>query len=300
MRIILGLLLANILWASAFVGIRDALHSFSPGSLALFRYLLASICMGIIYSRLPKRQWPSLREWPFIVFLGVIGIAGYNIGLNYGELTVSASTASFVISQMPIIMAVLAIIFLGERITPATLVGLILGLVGVSVIAYSGMHEIDFESGLLFVVLAAIGASIYSTMQKPLLTKYSAIELTSYLIWSATAGLLFYTPDLVHELPKASPQAIAATVYLGIFPAAIAYAFWAHAIANLKVTQVASSLYLIPIIATFLGWLLLHEIPSAMNLLGCMIALSGAIVVTSFNARTKSRARRDQSEPRTA
>src|SRR3989338_5940522 len=84
-------------WASAYVGIRIGLTSYSPGALALLRFVVASAAMLIIYWRLPNKQIPKQSEVLVMAGLGIIGFALYNLLLNEGELTVPAGIAGFTI-----------------------------------------------------------------------------------------------------------------------------------------------------------------------------------------------------------
>ena len=82
----LAVITSILLWASAFVGIRVGLQDYSPEALALLRFIVASICMSIVYFRLPKRSETQLIDVIKMMGLGFIGIGVYNIALNYGEL----------------------------------------------------------------------------------------------------------------------------------------------------------------------------------------------------------------------
>src|SRR5688572_4836136 len=84
-KIALGV--AIVLWSSAFVGIRAGLEGYSPGSLALFRFLIASICMFFIYWRLPTREKFHTKDFCLLVLFGAFGIGCYNVFLNYGEVS---------------------------------------------------------------------------------------------------------------------------------------------------------------------------------------------------------------------
>ena len=81
-----------VFWASAFTGIRAALEHFSPGHLALYRFLVASVTLLIylVVARLPR---PAPRDLWQIAGLSVAGISLYHALLNYGEQTVPAGTA---------------------------------------------------------------------------------------------------------------------------------------------------------------------------------------------------------------
>src|SRR3990167_2993604 len=94
-KTVFAILIAILSWSSSFVFIRVSLKSYSPGELALFRYLIVSSIMLIFYLRLRKRKMPDLRQSIQLFFLGFFGIGLYMIALNYGEITISASITSF-------------------------------------------------------------------------------------------------------------------------------------------------------------------------------------------------------------
>ena len=131
------LLLAVTLWASAFVGIRAGLESYSPGGLALLRFIVASICMIIVFVRLPEKKVLRHRDKCLLLLSGAFGLGCYNIALNYGELVVPSGMAGFIISQSPIISAALAMMFLGETFSVYTFLGMIISIIGVGLITLS-------------------------------------------------------------------------------------------------------------------------------------------------------------------
>ena len=125
-----ALVLTLLFWASAFVGIRVGLTAYSPGALALLRFLVASFAMAIIYFYLPAKKKISWSERLQLLLLGVAGIGIYNICLNYGELSVSAGVASFIIGLIPVVTIVLSVLFLDERPGSAVWVGILISFMG--------------------------------------------------------------------------------------------------------------------------------------------------------------------------
>ena len=108
LKISLALIITIIFWASAFVGIRTSLESYSPVHLALFRYLIASFLLFLVAIFKPMKM-PEKKDYPAILLIGLVGISIYHIALNYGEVTVTASSASFIINAVPIFSALLAV-----------------------------------------------------------------------------------------------------------------------------------------------------------------------------------------------
>lgn len=275
----IALTIGMILWASAFVGIRAGLEGYTPGGLALMRFIVASICMFIICLFLPKRNKIKTSDICWLIILGAIALGIYHVALNQGELTVPAGTASFLISQSPVMTTILAVIFLKERLTLLCIVGMAISVFGVVLIMLGGDAQFKFDMGVFYVLLSAFAGSVYSVLQKIFLKKYHVIEVTAYVIWGATLALLIYLPGLSDQISNASMTATLAVIYLGIFPAAIAYVAWSYALAEMPASRAANFLYFMPLISTLLGWLCLGEIPLWTSLLGGLVALSGVWVV---------------------
>src|SRR5262245_25204721 len=108
--------LTVVLWASAFAAIRAALAGFSAVELSVLRLLVASLALAVVAPRFGLRL-PRRRDVPAFVAAGALGMSAYQLLLNSGELTVTAGTASLLVSMGPIFVAVLAAGFLGERLT---------------------------------------------------------------------------------------------------------------------------------------------------------------------------------------
>lgn len=284
----IALVITIILWASAFVGIRAGLQNYSPEGLALLRYLIASVCMGIIYFRLPHNELRNARDICAIMLVGAIGIGVYSIALNYGELHVSSGMASFIISQSPIITAIFAMFFLGEKISLSRLLGFFISVIGVAFIAIGEMGVINWNVSILYILLAAIAGGFYSVLQKPFLKRYGALEATAYVIWGGTIFLSFYMPQLQHDLLHATIKSTLTVAYLGVFPAAFAYICWNYALAKIPAARAASFLYFMPFVATLLGWLFLNEVPVWMSVFGGVLATFGVWLVNqSYSKRAE-------------
>ncbi len=270
-----------VLWASAFPGIRAALHAYTPAHVALLRYATASLVLAG-YALIRRMRLPRWRDLPGITLLGLVGIAFYNLMLNIGEVSVPSAVASFIIASAPIFMAIEAKVLLGERLRRWGWIGIVISFSGVAVMSLGGAHGIHLDWRVLVVLLAALAQSLYSVKQKSFLTRYSAFECTAYAIWAGTAFLLFFAPGLLTEIHSAPLSATLANIYLGVFPGAIAYVSWAYALSRLPASTAASYLYLVPVVATGIAWLWLSELPAALALLGGMLVLVGVILVNTW------------------
>lgn len=284
-----ALFLAILLWASAFVGIRAGLlEGYSPEGLALLRYIIASVCLALVFFRLPDSGSIPWRDKCWLMLIGIIGIGWYNITLNYGELAISSGMASFMISQTPLITALFAILFLGERLTAFRALGFLISVCGVILIAFGEKGGFKWDASLIFVFIATLISGAYSVVQKPFLKKYNAIEVTTYIIWGGTLFLMFYVPHLENDLIHVSLRATLIVAYLGIFPAAVGYLAWSYVLAQIPASRAVSFLYFMPFIATLLGWMTLGEIPAIISILGGILAIIGVWLVNQSYGTLKS------------
>ena len=275
---VIAVIVCLLFWASAFVGIRIGLHSYTPGPLALLRYLVGSALITFIYYRLPKRTKPTGKEILQLLLIGVIGIGIYNICLNYGEITITAGIASFIVGLIPVLSLILAIFFLKETVYRRTWFGVVISLGGLSLLAYSEIGSPQKLLGILAIFGAVIAGSILTISQKPLLKKFHPIEVATFAIWGATLFLLIYTPELIQILPQVQMKPTLAAIYLGIFPGVISYIAWSYGLSKLPASKVVPFMYLSPLVTTLLGWVMLGEFPAWLSLTGGCIALIGALV----------------------
>lgn len=271
-----------LLWASAFVGIKMALVSYSPGALALLRFLVASLCMAILYYRQRREAEIPWGDRIRLMIVGMAGIGIYNVCLNYGELSISAGIASFIIGLMPLITVLLSLVFLKEHMNIGTWSGIIMSLLGLFLLTVGEGVDGSMTKGMLFILVSALVGSIQTIIKKRFLKKYSAIKVISWVIWGGALFLLAYFPDLIQELQKASYQGTAVVVYLGVFPGAVAYSAWTYVLKKIPAAKASISLYTLPFASTILGFIVLEEQPSLISLTGGGVALLGALIAHRF------------------
>ncbi|MHA6260309.1 DMT family transporter [Sporosarcina sp. CAU 1771] len=271
-----------VIWGSGFAAIRAGLlGGYTPGHLVLVRFLIAS-SVFIIYAAWPGTRFklPKKEDILKICLLGWVGISVYHFGITFGEETVSAGTAGMLIGSAPIFTALIAVVLLKERLSAFAWLGMLVGIIGILLITI-GSEGASFaiSKGALLILMAAIATSIFFVFQKPLLARYNAIELTAYFTWAGTLPFFIYFPGLLDGIQGATLEANISAIYLGIFPAAIAYVTWAIALSIGNTGSVASMMYAEPVVAVIVAWFWLKEFPSALSIVGGLIAISSIVIV---------------------
>lgn len=282
-----AIIVALVLWASAFAGIRAGLQSFGPGQVALLRFATASAAFAV-WAIATRMRLPDARDLPRIAVAGFLGITVYHVALNFGEVTVSAGAASLIISTSPILTALLSAVVLHERLSARAWGGIVVSFAGVALISLGEGGGLAFDPGAALVFLAAISTSGYFIVSKPLLRHYKALEFTAYAIWAGTLPMLVFAPGLLEQMPHATLSSIGAVIYMGVFPGAVAYALWSYALARMPASTLSTFLYFQPVNAIVIAWLWLGEVPSLLALVGGAISLAGVVAVNTRNAVRRS------------
>jgi len=267
-----------LLWGSAFAAIRTAVAELGPVPLSVARLVVASLVLAVVAPffgvGLPRRA-----DLPRVLLCGATGIAGYQLLLNTGQVSVPAGTASLLVATAPVHAALLARVFLGERISPRAQLGI--------AVAFAGAVTLGLGRGAgaapLPAILAVLGAAAvqaaFFVAQKPLLERYSPLAATCHATWAGTLLLLplgARTPTALAELSAAGWASLA---WLGVGASALGFVTWSVALARLPVAGAVSTLNLVPLVAVAAGWLLQGDVPTVLVLVGGALAVGGVLLV---------------------
>ena len=271
-------LVTVVLWASAFVGIRSAGRFLSPEALALGRLLVSSVVLGsLAYVR--REALPARGDLARIALYGLLWLGIYNVVLNEAERRVDAGTAAMLVNVGPILIALLAGAFLREGFPPGLLAGCVVAFAGTAIIGVAtSQHGVAAGWGAGLCIVAAFAYAAAVVVQKPVVGRASAFQVTWIACTVATFACLPLAPILVHDLADADAASIAWTVYLGVFPTAVGFVLWAYALKRTTAGRLGSLTYLAPPVAILLGWALLGETPPVLALAGGALCLGGVIL----------------------
>jgi drug/metabolite transporter (DMT)-like permease len=267
-----------VAWASAFPAIRAGLAAFGPAELGAMRFAIAAV-PAAIFLVLTRPGLPSWSQaWRF-AFGGIVFVGLYTVLLNFGELTVSAGPASFIINGNPIFTAVLAMLFLGERFSRLAWLGTIVSFTGMGLIALGEGDGFSLNQGALLILGAALCTASASIVQKPLFAHHKPLTVSA---WNMVIGALVLSPFLPSALQQAAvaaPEGLGAAIYLGTIPSLVAYGSWAVALSRLPASRATNFLFCVPPVATLIGYVWLAEVPGVASIVGGLLALGGVAIV---------------------
>ncbi|RBY75478.1 EamA/RhaT family transporter [Geodermatophilus sp. TF02-6] len=283
-------------WASAFVGIRAVSEELSPGALALGRLAVGTVVLAVLWVA-AGRGWvpPTRREWGLLAVCGVGWFGVYNLALNAAERHLDAGTTAMLVNTGPILIALFAGLWLGEGFPRWLVAGIAVAFAGVLLIGVAGRGADADVLGVVFCVVAAVAYAAGVVAQKPVLRRLPPLQVTATACAVGTLCCLPWAGVLAGELGQASAGSIAATVYLGAVPTALAFSTWAYALARTDAGRLGVATYLVPPLVVLLGWLLLDEVPPALAVVGGAVCLAGVAL-----SRRRGRARRPAPVPQEA
>ncbi len=274
------LLVIYLVWGSTYLAIRVAVREgagFPPFTLAAMRVLAASVVLFAWAALARQRLLPSRRDWPVLVGTGLLLWTGGNGLVTWAERHADSGLAALIVGALPLWGALIEAVI--DRRSPGwrTIAALLLGFLGVSVLSYPVLRE--GSAAELWSVLALLGAplswaigSIWLQRRRPELGLLSSSAIQQL---AGGAGFLVLMLLTGESLPRPTGEAWAALAYLTVFGSVFAFTSYVRALQLLPINVVMTYAYVNPVVAVFLGWLLLREAVTGWTLAGAVLVVAG-------------------------
>jgi len=290
-----------LLWASAFSVAKLAIAGEPPLLVLTARFLLAgTVILGAAAAW--RAPWTmGFRDVLLFAVLGIVNQAMY-LGLSYvGISTTSSGLTALIISANPVLTAVLAAMFLNERMTWRKVLGLLLGVSGVAFVVGSRISGgLEHPAGIAF-TLAALVSLVGGTILYKKFAPKGGLWIGNG-VQSLAAGLATLPFALASEsIGDIVPtwRLLGSVAYLALFVSIFAYVLWFHLLDVSGATAASSYHFLMPPLGMLFGWLLLAERIVPTDLIGIVpVALGIYLVTRPGSSRVKNRVTADKYIPR--
>jgi drug/metabolite transporter (DMT)-like permease len=295
-----AILILYVVWGSTYLAIRVAVGTIPPFVMGAIRFSIAGTIMivaALVVSRGALAR-PTRRELRDATIIGTCLMFGGMGLVSYAEQTVPSGIAGVLIALMPMWVAVYERVFFGARLPALAMIGIGLGIVGVVVLVGQGLaadSRLDpLGLGLLLAspmawaagaTFAAHGARLPSN---PILA--TGLEMFSGSLVLVVAALA--SGELAAFRPeRLTADSILATGYLTVVGSLVAFTAFVWVIRHAPLPLVTTYAFVNPVIAVFLGWLLLHEVVDAVQLVAGGVIVAGVALIILARGRMASTVR---------
>ncbi|HCJ33750.1 MAG TPA: hypothetical protein DHV65_05560 [Ktedonobacter sp.] len=283
------LIMANALWAASYVAAKFALTDTSLIIMLALRMGISALVLLPFLITMRKNLNLSRQLIPQLLLLALIGFV-LNKLLEYGGLALTtASDVALLITSESIFTAALSWLLLRERFKPLTGFALLLGFVGVYLIVERSLiPNIPAGGGLmrvlgdLLVILALLVEAYYTVRAKSMLVKHSPFLITSA---SIIISMFFWTPVAAWEILTTGWHPIGlvawlSIAWLAIMSTVIAYLAWFKGLARIDGSAAASTLFIQPLLGTFLAIVILHDQLTPMTVVGGILIIVSVYLIS--------------------
>jgi drug/metabolite transporter (DMT)-like permease len=293
--VILAFGLVYLFWGSTYLDIDIAVQTIPPALMCAVRFSIAGVVMLAVCALTGHKVLYSPRQIALAAVVGVLLLMGGNLTLSYAELTVSSGLAALIIAITPLWFLVLDSLLLGDHhISGRGKAGLGLGIVGLFVLFYP---ELTSRTALghreLWASISLIGGSFSWALGSVLSKRWqSGMDVFSSTGWQVlAAGVANFLFALVAgDFSRAvwTARGVGAVMYLVVCGSWIGYTAYIWLLEHVPTSKVSTYAYVNPVVAVFLGWLILHEHVDRFILLGSAIVVLSVVLVTSAKVKEKT------------
>ena len=283
-RDIVELIALAALWGGSFLFMRVAVPAFGPFALVFLRVCGAAVLLLPILAA--RGEMAALRQhWRPIAIVGLTNSALPFLGFAYAALSINAGLSAIFNSATPLFAAIVAWLWLGDRMTPLRVLGLAIGFAGV---VWIGWDKADFRPGGSAWAIAACLLAAMSYGISPSLTKkrLGGVPPLAIAAGSQLAAALFVAVPAAFSWPAVAPSTNAwlMAALLAILGTGFAYILYFRLIANAGPANAVTVTYLVPLFAVLWGGVFLGERLTLTVVLGCAVIFIGTALATGVLA----------------
>jgi drug/metabolite transporter (DMT)-like permease len=292
--VILAFGLVYLFWGSTYLAIDIAVQTIPPALMCGLRFLIAGAVMLAVCAATGRKIFYSPRQIALSAVVGLLLLMGGNLTLSYAELTVSSGLAALIIAITPLWFLVLDSLLLGDHhISGRGKAGLVLGILGLFVLVWPELRSGKIGHREFWASISLIAGSfswaLGSVLSKRWQSGMDVFSATGWQVLAAGVGNSIFAlcaGDWSHATWSA--RSVGAVMYLVVCGSWIGYTAYIWLLEHVPTPKVSTYAYVNPVVAVFLGWVILHERVDRYILAGSAIVLLSVILVTSAKVHEKT------------
>jgi drug/metabolite transporter (DMT)-like permease len=280
-------------WGLVFVGIARLLPQIDAVQLVTIRFTLIALVFALIFVVVPSTR-PHIRtarDWWIFIAMGVLAVPGSQLTIVNGQKYLSPPLVSLVVTTSPAWAAIIAAIFLKEKINALQIAGFATALGGVTVIIVAGTgtsgFEVDNPWGAMLTVLSPICWALYTVVSKTQAGKYGGVTAVGLAMITGSLAMIPVWPHAIEGLGEITPTGWGWMAFLVIGGTVVPYLVWWRALGVLSAGATTAYMYGIPLAALLWSWAVLGTAPTLLALVGGGIVICGVAMI-QFGRRNRT------------
>lgn len=282
----LTVVVITVIWGYAWVLMKLSLNYMGPFTFSAFRFAVGSITLLLIVW-VAKMGVPHKSMWKHLIILGVLQTSIVFLLVMYGLRFVDAGKSSVLLYSMPLWSSIFAAKFLGEKITPAKLTGLLIGMLGLLTILgwdiWNG-QSIDVIIGEALIILAAFSWGIANVYYRLKLQEIPKLQSSAYQMIFGTIGIIIATLFMEWGHPvDLNVHSMSYILFTGVFASALCFTVWFFILSIIDMVTATLSTLLVPVFGLLFSWLILGETFTFGITMGSALIIAGIIIAQVKN-----------------
>lgn len=283
-----GLVLTPLFWAGNAVVARGTVEAIPPLSMSFWRWVIAlAILLPFGLPGVWRHRQIIRQRLGSMLALATFSVGAFNSLLYFAATSTTATNIALINATIPIFVALMSWLLLGDRTRPIQALGIALAVLGILTVVARGdvavLTGLEAQPGDLIMVAAVFCWGLFSVLLRRQAVPLPALTfLTTQILLGALVILPFYLTDLLFfsggfELSGATALPL---LYFAIFPGILAYGFWNHGVYTIGPSRAAIFMYLTPVFASMLAGIFLNEALGRFHVIGGLLILAGLVLAT--------------------
>ena len=293
--VVLAFGLVYFFWGSTYLAIDIAVEKIPPALMCGLRFLIAGVFMLAFCGLRGRRIRYNPRQLGEMATVGLLLLMGGNLTLSYAEQHIASGLSALIVAVTPLWFLVLDSLLLGDHhVSPRGKAGLALGIAGLAVLLWPDLvNTTSLGREQLWASISLLGGSFSWALGSVLAKKWKSDEVDAFsataweMIAAGIGNLAFAWVAGDAARVVWTTRGISATLYLVVCGSWVGYTAYIYLLGHVPTSKVATYAYINPVVAVFLGWLILREPVNGYILMGSAVVIASVVLVTSAQVTQK-------------